>query len=90
MVAGSELSFLMSWANSGKRHQNVSIRDGYSPEARRILAFAEWLELAKSRRQRAPSITTGLHPKTDIKLPMSAFPRFTSGIGSKAAVIREG
>ena len=42
--------------------------------------------MAKSRRQQAPSITTGLHPKTDIKLPMSAFLAITSGIGGKAVV----
>jgi hypothetical protein len=44
------------------------------------------LVLAKSRRQRAPSITTGLHPKTDMKIPMSAFLAITSGVGGKAAV----
>jgi hypothetical protein len=44
--------------------------------------------MAKSSRQRAPSITTGIHPTTDMKLPMSAFPRFTSGVGGKAAVNR--
>jgi tetratricopeptide (TPR) repeat protein len=42
--------------------------------------------LAKSRRQRASSITTGLHPKADVELPMSAFPLFTTGVGGKAAV----
>ncbi|MGK0172646.1 MAG: hypothetical protein ACI9W2_004385, partial [Gammaproteobacteria bacterium] len=43
--------------------------------------------LAKSRRQRTPSITTGIPPTTDIKFSMSAFPRFTSGVGGKAAVV---
>jgi hypothetical protein len=42
--------------------------------------------LAKSRRQRAPSITTGLHPKAAVDSPMSAFSLFTSGVGGKAAV----
>jgi hypothetical protein len=51
-----------------------------------ILAFAERLLLAKSRRQRVPSITTGLHPKADVDLPMSVLPLFTSGVGGKAAV----
>jgi hypothetical protein len=55
-----------------------------------ILAFAERQELAKSRRQRAPSITTGLHPKTDVELLMSAFRLITSGVGGKAAVDRDG
>jgi hypothetical protein len=45
--------------------------------------------MAKSSRQRAPSITTGIHPTTDMKLPMSAFPRFTSGVGGKAAVVSD-
>jgi hypothetical protein len=31
-----------------------------------ILAFSERLELAKSCRQQAPSITTGLHPKAAV------------------------
>jgi hypothetical protein len=45
--------------------------------------------MAKSRRQRAPSITTGIPPTSDMKLPMSVFPRFTSGVGGKAAVVRD-
>jgi hypothetical protein len=43
------------------------------PPASYILAFSEWLELAKSRRQQAPSFTTGIHPTTDIKFSMSVF-----------------
>jgi hypothetical protein len=60
-----------------------------SPTSGFILAFAERLELAKSRRQRAPSFMTGLHPKADMKIPMSAFSLFTSGVGGKAAVVSD-
>jgi hypothetical protein len=45
--------------------------------------------LAKSRRQRAPSITTGLHPTTVMDLPMSVFRVITSGVGGKAVVNRD-
>ncbi len=41
-------------------------RDSDSPAASALLAFAERLLLAKSSRQRTPSISTGLHPKADI------------------------
>ena len=62
-----------------------------------ILAFAECLELAKSGRQQAPSITTGLQPKPDVKAPiadmtapMSAFRPITSALPPKPAVNRRG
>jgi hypothetical protein len=80
---------LMLWRAAHERHYNVPIREIYSPAAGYTLAFAEGLLLAKSRCQRAPSITTGIPPTSDMKLPMSAFPRFTSGVGGKAAVVRD-
>ena len=60
-----------------------------APTTIAILAFSEGQLLAKSRRQQAPSITAGLHPTTDIKFPMSAFPLFTSDVGGKAAVVSD-
>ena len=68
----------------------MPISDSDDTTASYILAFSEGQVLAKSRRQRHSPITTGLHPKTDIKFAMSAFPRFTSGVGGKAAVNRDG
>jgi hypothetical protein len=68
------------------RYRIVQISDSDGPSACPILAFAECLLLAKSRRQRHPSITTGLHPKADVELPMSGFSLFTSVVGCKAAV----
>ena len=50
------------------------------------LTNSECLVLVISGRQQAPSITTGLHPKADVDLPMSAFLLITSGVGGKAAV----
>ena len=46
----------------------------------RSMHFAERQVLAKSRRQRMRSVTTGLHPKADIKLPMSVFALITSAL----------
>ncbi|MFT5181285.1 MAG: hypothetical protein ACI8S3_001166 [Alphaproteobacteria bacterium] len=69
-----------------QRQSNVPICNRGGLRNGSTLAFAEGLELAKSRRQQVPSITTGLHPKPDMKLPMSALPLITSGVGVKAAV----
>ena len=45
---------------------------------------------AKNCRQRRSLITTGLHPTTDIDLPMSVFALFASGIGGEAVVGSDG
>ena len=76
----------MQWTAPLQRHRNLPNRDNDGPAVRAILAFAEGLELAKSGRQQAPSITTGLHPKAAVDLLMSAFSLFTSVVGRKAAV----
>jgi hypothetical protein len=64
-------------------HRNVPIRNIYGPTGSYILAFAERQLLAKSRRQRPPPITTGIHPTTDIKFSMSVFRVLRPVLGAK-------
>ena len=73
--------------SSPHQHRLVPIRNIYGPAASAILAFAERPLLAKSSRQRAPSITTGLHPKPTL---MSVFSLITSAIGGIADIIWAG
>lgn len=46
--------------------------------------------LAIPGRQRVQPITTGLHPKADIKLPMYVYALITSVIGGKPVVDSDG
>ncbi len=60
-----------------------------SPKAGVILAFSERPLMAKSCRQRTPSITTGLHPKADKPTLMSVFSLITCVIGGKADIEKQ-
>ena len=61
----AECLLLMRWT-APQRHRNVPTCDSRSTKTSCLLAFAERQLLAKSSRERTPSITTGLHPKADI------------------------
>ena len=81
------LSAVTAVNGSFQWHRNAQINNIDNLTANGILAFAERLLLAKSSRQRAPSITTGLHPKTDMRAAMSAIGG-KADIKSRAANVR--
>ncbi len=81
---------MIRWTAPLQRHRNGPICGSDSRAAIAILAFAEGLLLAKSSRQRTPSITTGLHPKADKPTLMSVFSLITSVIGGIADIFRVG